>query len=92
MKKIILLSSLLTLISFNVRAEHLCKIEAQEAAYKTYLAQLPNSTIFTKVKFKPMTEGNKIIHIIQILDQDRGSNDFLTITLELNSCKILSID
>lgn len=70
----------------------LCKIQAHDAAFKTYQAQLPESTFFTKSKFKPIIEGNSIHFAVQILDQDRGSNDVIIVTLDKNSCKVLEIN
>jgi hypothetical protein len=69
-----------------------CKAIAEEAAFEAYTAKYGESIIFTKSKYKPMTENNSIIHIIQIIDADRGSNDIVTVTLNKNTCKVVSID
>jgi len=90
-----ILITIFSLISFSAIAtteKTPCRPQAHEAAYKTYIAQRADSTIFTKSKFKPTVEGNSITYIIQILDQDNGNDEFVVVTLEKNLCKVLEIN
>lgn len=92
MKTFIALFSLIAAFnSFGAEASP-CKNEAHVAALEAYTAKFGESMIFSKSKFKPVIEGKNIIHMIQILDSERGSNDILTVTMDRFNCNVISID
>lgn len=90
-----LITLLFLAIQFSAFAADLssCKTEANSAAVEAYVSKFgEDSIIFAKSKFKPLVEGNNVTHFIQILDNDRGSNDILTVTLDKINCRVISID
>ncbi|MGZ3790308.1 MAG: hypothetical protein ACXVLQ_17375 [Bacteriovorax sp.] len=69
-----------------------CKAEAHAAAIEAYMAKNGGTMLFSQSKFKPRTEGNNIVHLIQIQDNERGSNDILAVTMDKFNCSVISIE
>lgn len=95
MKTFILLAFISSfIVSFSAFGAELsaCKTEANTAALEAYDTKGGESMIYTKSKFKPIIEGDTIIHIIQILDFERSNYDILRVTLNRFNCNVISID
>lgn len=94
MKILILFTMLITTNVFasNDLKNNKCKIEALAAAFNDYTSIYSDSIISTKTKFKPIIDETKITYVVQILDLDRGNDQFYTVSLDKNNCKVISID
>lgn len=88
-----LLAVLIILTSFQTMAATApCKIEAQTAAARLYSMENPGIGFFLRAKFKPVTDDKKIYHMVEIVEVDGFKTSQLTVTLNTNTCAVLSID
>lgn len=69
-----------------------CKALALEEAYNEYTARYGESMIFTKLKYRPIIEGDSVTFLVQIIDSDRHNGEIITVAMNKNNCRILSLD